>query len=211
MKIESIRVLNGANVYNHQPVLLAYLHLEKLKNKQSREISGFNKRLLEALPNLSEHHCNRGHAGGFVERLEEGTHFNHVVEHIAGEMLAQAGLIKRDKNFCNGDEKDDSKAVIETTIVETTRYLMPAAAEMVEAIVKEKSFLIEEKITQAKEVAADTELGPSGRTIVEAAERRGIPWTRENEYSLVQLGYGKNLHLIQAAITDQTSTIAADL
>lgn len=211
MKIESIRILNGANVYSHQPVLLAYLDLEELKNKKSREISGFNERLLQALPRLNEHHCDRGRAGGFVERLEEGTYFNHVVEHVAAEMLAQAGLIGRDKKFCNGDEKDDSKAVIETTTVETTRYLMPAGAEMVEAILNEKSFLIEDKITEAKEIAADTELGPSGKTIVEAAERRGIPWTRENEYSLVQLGYGKNLHLIQAAVTDQTSSLAADL
>lgn len=211
MKIESIRVLNGANVYSHEPVLVVRFDLEELKNKQSREIAGFNERLIKALPDLREHHCNRKHAGGFVEMLEEGTHFNHVIVHVAGEMLAQAGFIDRDKNFCNGSEKGDAKGVIETTTVETTRYLMPVAAEMVGAIVAEKSFSFEEKITEAKEIAADTELGPSGRTIVEAAERRGIPWSRENEHSLVQLGYGKNLHLVQAALTDRTSSLGAEL
>jgi hypothetical protein len=52
MKIESLKVINGANIYSHQPVIVARLNLEKLKNKQSREVADFN------------------------ELLEEGTHFN---------------------------------------------------------------------------------------------------------------------------------------
>lgn len=211
MNITSIRTITGASVYSHQPTVIATLELESLKNKQSNEISNFNERLLAVFPKLKEHFCTRGHTQGFVERLAEGTHFNHVIEHLAIELLTEIGLAKRDKKGCNGNEKDDSRAIIETTSVETTRYIMPLAAEIADAIVKEKSFFVEEKITQAKEIAADYELGPSGRTIVEAAEKRGIPWTRENDYSLVQLGWGKNLHFVQAAITDKTSTLAADI
>lgn len=211
MKVESIRILNGANVYRHQPVAVLRLDLEDLKGKRSIDLADFNRRLLEALPELKEHYCQKSAAGAFVEKLEEGTHFNHVVEHVALELLSQAGFDARHEGFCTGNEKDDSKAIIETTTVETTRYLMPAAADLVEAIVAEKSFGIEEKIVEAKEIAADTELGPSTMAIVEAAERRGIPWTRENEYSLVQLGYGKNLHYVQAAVTDRTSSLGAEL
>jgi len=211
MKVESVRAINGANVYSHQPVIVARLDLEKLKNRQSREVVGFNERLLEKFPNLREHFCERGRAGGFVERLEEGTHFNHIVEHITAEMLAQAGLGRRDKKLCGDDERDDSRAVVETTVVEAARFLLPVAAAITEAIVEEKSFVVEEKIIEAKTIAANTELGPSGRAIVEAAEKRGIPWTRANEYSLIQLGYGKNLHFVQAAVTDRTSSIAAEL
>jgi cyanophycin synthetase len=211
MKIESLRILNGANVYSHEPVLVMRLDLEELRNKQSREISGFNERLLAALPNLREHYCDAGKPGGFVKHLNEGTHFNHVVEHAALELLALAGFDRRHKKACGGDEKDVSKAIIETTTVETSRYLMPVAAEFVDSIVKETIFSIEEKIIEAKDIAADTELGPSTMAIVEAAARRGIPWTRENEYSLVQLGYGRNLHLVQAAITDETSSLAAEM
>jgi cyanophycin synthetase len=211
MKIELIRAFTGANIYSDRPVLLMELDLEDVKGKESREISGFNARLLDRLPALREHYCTADKPGGFVERLDEGTHFNHVVEHVALELLSQAGFERRRGKFCNGDEKDDSRAVIETTTVETTRYLMPVAAEMVEAVIKEKEFYIEEKITEAKDIAADTELGPSATAIVEAAEKRGIPWRRENLSSLIQLGYGKNLHHVQAAITDQTSLIGADL
>jgi cyanophycin synthetase len=136
-------------------------------------------------------------SGRFVERLDEGTHFNHVIEHAAAELLALAGFTSRDKRICNGDERDDSKAVIETTMVETARFLMPAAAGLVENIVENATDFNRKNNHRAKHVAFDTELGPSGRTIVEAAERRGIPWSREDDYSLVQLGYGKNLHYVQ--------------
>jgi cyanophycin synthetase len=210
MKVESLRTILGANVYSHRPVVVMRLDLEQWRGRKSREIPGFNERLLEILPNLREHVCSTGKPGEFSERLENGTHLNHVVEHVALEILAAAGLIKLDRKFCRADERDDSKAVIETTLVETSRYAMPAAAEIADAVLKEQTVFIEEKIAEAKEIAADSELGPSARAIVEAAARRGIPWTRENESSLVQLGYGKNLCYIQAAMTDRTSLIAAD-
>lgn len=211
MKITSFRMLNGANVHSHQPVMAMSLDLEDLMGKTSCGIPGFNAKLLELLPGLKEHYCAAGKPGGFVERLHKGTHFNHVIEHAALELLALAGFDKRHEKACGGNEKDDSAAVIETTTVETTRYLMTSAAEFVESIVKEKTFLLEEKITQAKEIAADTELGPSTKAIIEPATRRGIPWSRENEYSLIQLGYGKNLHFVQAAVSDKTSSIAAEM
>jgi cyanophycin synthetase len=64
---------------------------------------------------------------------------------------------------------------------------------------------------EARRVAARTELGPSTRALVEAAERRSIPWMRIGEGSLVQLGYGAHRRLLQAAMTSATSCIAADI
>ena len=54
-------------------------------------------------------------------------------------------------------------------------------------------------------------LGPSTASIVHAAEKRGIPWIRLNEQSLIQLGYGCNQQRIQATITGRTSHIAVEL
>ena len=211
MKIESIRAFPGVNVYSYYPALIMRIELEDLKGKSSRDVSGFNDRLLDRLPGLREHHCVSGELDGFIRKLEEGTHFNHVIEHVVQEFLALAGLVDRSKKICCGDEKGSSKAVIETQIVETTSYLMNVAVDFVEAVVNEKTFCIEEKIKQAKRIAADTELGPGAMAIVEAAEKRGIPWSRENLYSLIQLGYGRNLHRVQSATTDATSIIGIDL
>jgi cyanophycin synthetase len=46
---------------------------------------------------------------------------------------------------------------------------------------------------------------------VEEARRRGIPVRRLNNYSLVQLGLGRNLHRIQATLTDRTSAIGVEI
>ena len=54
-------------------------------------------------------------------------------------------------------------------------------------------------------------LGPSTGAIVEEARRRGIPVRRLNNYSLVQLGLGRNLHRIQATLTDSTSAIGVEI
>ncbi len=203
MKVESVRAIAGANIYSHQPVIVARLDLEKLKDKRSCDVADFNNRLLEKFPGLREHFCQCERAGGFVERLEEGTYFNHVVEHIAVEMLAQAGFERRDVKLCGANEQDVSRAVIKTTVGETARFLIEVAAEIVEAILEKKSYAFEEKIIEAKIIATDAELGARERALIEAAEKRGIPWMRTNENSLIQLGYGKNLCFVSAAGSDE--------
>lgn len=210
MKVESVRAITGVNVYSYQSVIVARLDLEKLKDKCSRDAAGFNNRLLGEFPNLREHFCQRERVGGFVERLDAGTHFNHVVEHLAVELLAQTGLERRDAKLCGANEKDSSRAVIKTTFVETARFLIAVAAEIVEAILEEKSYAFEEKIIEAKIIATAAELAPRERAIVEAAEKRGIPWARVKENNLIQLGYGKNLHFVEID-NDRISRVAEEL
>ena len=66
-------------------------------------------------------------------------------------------------------------------------------------------------IEEAKFIAQDTALGPSSLAIIDAAEARNIPWRKLGSASLIQLGYGKNRHLVQTAVTDRTSLIATEL
>ncbi|HEV8168576.1 MAG TPA: cyanophycin synthetase, partial [Pyrinomonadaceae bacterium] len=64
---------------------------------------------------------------------------------------------------------------------------------------------------EAKRLISDAETGPTTRAITEAAERRGIPCRRDGTGNRVQLGYGKYLHYVQAAMTDKTNAIAVEL
>ena len=91
MRVEGIRTLSGPNVDSHRPVLLMRLDLEELYEKESCELPGFVERLLAVVPGLREHHCSKGYAGGFVERLNEGTYFGHTVEHVTLELAGLAG------------------------------------------------------------------------------------------------------------------------
>lgn len=53
-------------------------------------------------------------------------------------------------------------------------------------------------------------LGPTTRSLVDEAARRGIPHIRLDEDSLVQLGYGKFQKRIRASVTSQTSNLAVE-
>ncbi len=211
MKIGEIRVLAGPNIYSYRPVLLMKLDLEDLAERESREIHGFNHLLLEVLPGLAKHHCSKGREGGFVERLDEGTYFGHVVEHITLELTTLTGIpVVHGKTRFAG-EPGWYHVVIEYQAEKGTMRLLQMAVELVESLVKGEPFPLEKRLEEAIKLIASSEPGPSTKAIIEAAARRGIPSRRIGEDSLVQLGYGKHRRFIQAAMTERTSAVAVDI
>jgi cyanophycin synthetase len=211
MRIEGIRTLAGPNVYSHRPVLIMRLDLEELTDKESLEIEGFNERLLSLLPGLSEHHCSKGRPGGFVERLETGTYFAHITEHVALELSEGAGIPAYFGKARYAGAPGLYNVIVEYKAEHGMRFLLQSAVELIEALVRGAEFPLEEKLKEASRIAAHTELGPSTQSIVTAAQKRGIPFMRLNEESLVQLGYGKYRRFIQAAMTDGTSAIGMEI
>lgn len=187
------------------------LDLGELDGKETREFKGFNDRLLACLPGLNEHQCSLGRPGGFVQRLEEGTYFGHVVEHVAIELAALANVGANHGKTRHSGEPRVYNVAIEYKAEQASRYLLAVAVRLVTAVLNSEAFPVGKEIWEAKQIAVQTELGPSTRAIVEAAEQRNIPWRREGEESLVQLGYGKHRHYIQAATTDRTSATAVEL
>src|SRR5215212_4193463 len=166
MKIEGIRTLAGPNVYTHRPALILTLDLEDLARRETRGVEGFNARLLALLPGLKDHHCSRGYAGGFVERLEEGTYFGHAVEHVAIELTGLAGVGVTHGKTRSADREGVYHVVVEYRAEDATRCLLETAVALVEALVKGEEFSPGERIAEAERVAASTELGPSTRAIV---------------------------------------------
>jgi cyanophycin synthetase len=210
MRILNIRTLSGPNYYSHRPVLVMRLDLEDLAEKKGRDITGFPDRLLGLLPSLRHHQCSEGEPCGFVERLRESAHFGDAVEHAALELAALSGIATARGKARLAGPPDTYKVVIEYKAEQATRYLLETAVELVEAALRGEAFPLEERIREARAIAADTELGPSTRSIVEAAERRGIPWLRIGQDSFVQLGYGKNRRFVQAAMSERTSAISVE-
>jgi cyanophycin synthetase len=147
--------------------------------------------LLGLLPGVRNHHCSKGRPGGFVERLEEGTYFGHIVEHVALELTARVGIGTFHGKTRAAGAPGVFNVVIEYKAETGAEFLMCKAA--------------------ARDIIARTELGPSTLAIVEAAKRRGIPATRLGGGSLIQLGYGKHRRFIQAAMTSATSAVGVDI
>src|SRR5215213_3110982 len=91
LRVTRIRALRGPNYWRLAPVIASDVHLGTLERVTSADIPDFTERLRGYLPSLDEHPCSRGTAGGFVERLVEGTHFPHILEHVALEIQTLAG------------------------------------------------------------------------------------------------------------------------
>ncbi len=210
MKIKHIRTLNGPNVYSYHPVLLMQLDLGELDERESREFDGFNERLLSLLPGIHNHHCSLGKPGGFVTRLKEGTYFGHIVEHVALELTELAG-VGSSHGKTRHHEDSVYNVAIEYHSEKASTYLLEQAVKLVDAVLHDKPFVLEPVLEKAAQLIGDADLGPTTRAITEAAERRDIPCRRDGTGNRIQLGYGKYLHYVQAAMTDQTSAIGVEL
>jgi cyanophycin synthetase len=85
------------------------------------------------------------------------------------------------------------------------------AVALVEAVAHDHPFDIDALVVELKELRENDMLGPSSHSIVEEAKRRGIPASRLNDASHVQLGYGVKQRQIQATLTDRTSALAVEI
>jgi cyanophycin synthetase len=83
--------------------------------------------------------------------------------------------------------------------------------KIVRACISGEEIDVQRIIDDLQSLYESVRLGPSTAAVVEEAKRRGIPVRRLNNYSLVQLGLGKNLKRIQATLSDYTSAIAVEI
>jgi cyanophycin synthetase len=212
MQIQSIRTLEGPNVYSYKPVLVMELDLEELAGRETRELKGFNDRLVKLLPGLHEHVCGLGTPGGLIERLEGGTYFGHVIEHVALELSEPAGVPVRFGKTRVTDNPRVYKVIVAYTSAPVMRLLLQTAVDLVDQLARgEEFFELGNRIAEARAILSRTSLGPSTAAIVNAARSRGIPTRRLNDESLVQLGYGKHRRLVQATVASTTSSVAVEI
>lgn len=211
LRVARLRALRGPNFWRLAPVIACDLTLGALEDVPTTDIPGFNQRLVELLPTLREHPCSRPGEGGFVARLEEGTHLPHVLEHVALELQTLAGA---DVSFGRVVESGDPGVwwlIIAYEEEDVGLQAVRDAVKLVRACISGEAFDIAATVEALQELSEDVRLGPSTAAIVEEAARRGIPVRRLNSDSLVQLGLGKNLRRIQAAMSDFTSGIAVEI
>ena len=109
------------------------------------------------------------------------------------------------------DEEGVYKVAIEYEDEQLARTCLSASWELCLAAIHGEPFDAQEIIFRLRDLAGQVCLGPSTRSIVDAARKRGIPVRRLNDGSLVQLGYGSQQRRIWAAETDRTGAIALDI
>jgi cyanophycin synthetase len=212
VKIQGMRALRGPNLYAYMPVLHIVMDIGPYEEKPSNSFPGFVERLTTWLPGLQKHECGLGRPGGFIERLQRGTYFAHIAEHICLELQGLMGF-----NVTFGRARSTDKRGVYTVVVAyeeevPARTAFEIAARLTLAAMHDESFDLTGELERLLTLADEYRLGPSTGAIVKAARKRNIPVLRLTPTgSLVQLGYGVHQKRILASETSNTSAIAVEL
>jgi cyanophycin synthetase len=212
LHIVQTQVFRGPNYFSYDPAIRLVVDLGSLERWPSNTIPGFTDDLLELLPGVGEHSCSRGHAGGFRERLEEGTWAGHVAEHIAIELQRESGAqVYRGKTRGTGTpgQYNVTYGYWEEQVGLAAGRL---GVRLVNHLVKpEKGFDFHEELERLILLAERRAFGPSTQAILDEAASRDVPFIRLNDQSLVQLGQGRYQQRIRATMTSLTSALAVDI
>jgi cyanophycin synthetase len=230
MRVVYSNVYRGPHLYSHTAMIRLRLDLDALEEWPSNRLPGFADGLVAMLPGLQEHGCSYGVPGGFIRRLREGTWLGHVAEHVALELQTRAGSrVTRGKtrsvrgrpgvyNVLYAYREEEVGLLAGRLALQLVDSLLPAELRGVQGL---DAVYAQDPLADGGGVAAALEalgrlvsrraLGPTTRSLVQEAERRGIPVMRLDEQSLVQLGHGKRQQRLRASITGRTSSIAVEI
>lgn len=213
LRITSTRVYRGPNVWSYEQAIHLVVDLGVLEEYPTNLLPGFTDRLIELLPGLQEHTCSRGVRGGFVARMHEGTWLGHVTEHVALQLQQEAGHdMRRGKTRAVKGETGVYNIIFGFLDERVGLAAGELAVRLVNNLVQpDDDFDFKQEFELFLRRAGRTAFGPSTAAIIEEAVSRDIPWTRLNEYSLVQLGQGVYAQRIRATMTSQTSALAVDI
>ena len=232
MRVIDRGVYRGPHLYSLTPMIRIKLDLGTLEEWPSNRLTGFTERLLALLPGLHEHGCSFHERGGFVRRLEEGTWLGHVAEHIALELQTLIGArVTRGKtrsvkgetgvyNVMFSYREEQVGLLAGRLALQLVNTLLPPELQGIEGLDRiyrdeeepafEGPFDLDASLKALRYVHRRRALGPTTMSLVQEAERRGIPVLRLDDQSLVQLGTGRHQKRIRASITSLTSQIATD-
>jgi len=223
MRILDTSVYQGPSLFAHFPVIRLDVDLGELEAWPTMRLGpAFLDGLFTALPGLEEHGCSYGDAGGFRRRAteDEGTWLGHVLEHVAIELQNVAGASVTFGKTRSADGAGRYQVVYEYEQQEVGLEAGRLALTLVHALLPPElrpdgTVPVDFEFTEERDgfirFAQRRALGPSTAALVHAAEARGIPWMRLNDYSLIQLGYGRYQQRVQATITTRTSHIAVEI
>jgi cyanophycin synthetase len=228
LTIIECRVYRGPNIHSQKPMIRIQADIGALEEWPTNRLPGFTEKLLELLPSLSEHTCSLGKPGGFLMRLKEGTWMGHVIEHIAIELQVLAGMdVTRGKTRSVKGKERHYNIMYSYIHEEAGLCAGRIALDLVASLLKppftpfedvkkvhsfecKNGFDLNEALVELKRLAKKEKLGPTAQALVDEAEKRGIPWFKLDDQSLVQLGTGKHRKMIRASITSITSSIAVE-
>ncbi|MEG2811354.1 MAG: cyanophycin synthetase [Clostridium sp.] len=211
MKIVDKKVYTGRNIHSHRLCIKIGVDIFEYVDTETKDIEGFNNKLIKALPGLSSHCCSKGYEGGFLERLNEGTYLPHVFEHSLIEMQLMLGFKGIKYGKARHREGSIYDVVFEYSLEEAASYCIDGLLDCFNSFIIGEDYDMESLINSIEKRISKCRLGASTTAIYDEARRRQIPITRVGYSSILNLGYGTKTKRVCATISDNTSCIAVDI
>jgi hypothetical protein len=189
MKIKRIRVLSNPNFYSYQSSILMQLEIGNSDQNSLSQNSDLTARLKNILPVKTSKRKMRD-----IRRAKND--LAEIVKNVALGIMSLAGLGEPGGIVRFSGDTGIYEIAVEFQSEQAAIFLLETAVEAVEAALKNESYDIATKIAEARTIAANGEMKLNLRKIVEAGERRKIPWFIQEKDSFIQLGYGKNLNRV---------------
>ena len=208
LHILECRALRGPNFYSRYQAIYMRLDIGDLEDRPSDQVPGIAEKLERLIPTIYEHRCSVGEAGGFLQRVRNGTYAGHMVEHVAIELQNMIGFSVGYGKTVDSYEKGIYHVVFRYRDEATGLAAAEAAVDIVEKLYNSQEVDLAAHIDHLKEVRDANALGPSTGSIVNAAKARNIPWYNLTEgTSYTQLGHGIKQRRFQATVTDASGII----
>lgn len=210
MKIVKKRIYEGKNIYSHKKCIRIDVDLEGYSEIPSKKIPNFNFNIVEILPELKKHRCGIDEEGGFVKRLEEGTYLAHICEHC---IIAIQNLLGMDVSYGKAREiKGELYYIIVQYEYENTAIeIINLAVDLINSLIKSSPINFNGRLQEIKQTLQRETIGPSTKSICDAAKNYGLPVTELGKSGIYQIGYGKQGRIIEAAISNKTNCVGVDI
>lgn len=207
MEILSCRLLKGPNIWTSVPILEALVDVRSLQHLPN-EIDGLNERLTMWLSAWTDQCLVANECFAFVDLLRDGAFQVQCLKRIAAELQALAGVPTTFGQVRPTATDGVYQLALQYEDEILARACLESARNACLAAIAGEQFDMTAEIRRLRELSDESRLGPSTRSIVDAAKKRGIPAVRLSDGNLVQFGYGARQRRIMAAETDHTGAVA---
>ncbi|WP_234984239.1 cyanophycin synthetase [Roseivivax jejudonensis] len=200
--------MRGPNYYSRYQSIYMRLDIQELESRPSDQVPGIAERLETLIPTIHDHRCSVGEAGGFLQRVRNGTYAGHMVEHLAIELQNLVGFSVGYGKTVDSYDPGIYNVVYRYRDEATGIAAGEAAVDIVKKLYDGEDVDLSPVIDRLKEVRDANALGPSTGSIVNAAKARNIPAYNLTEgTSYTQLGHGVKQRRFQATVTDGSGII----
>ncbi len=211
MEILETKILKGPNIWSIEKPQLVVLKIINPKSETTSNVA-LEELAIKIDQLLSSVHENGSNHSDFLQRIQtQELSIAYMIACLALELQRGSDPTL---DFVNSYIKgaDISYAIFSYSIESAGIFAANCAVKIVECLMSGKLYKAFKKdLKDIKEIFINQGLGPSTQSIVDEASIRGIPYRRMGAQSLIMFGYGKNLKLINASATSDTSIIGVDM